>query len=84
MWCLREEIARTAVWCPLMGSVRLREVSVSGGLTVHFVAIPTSWREMEILKVWGQRTRNFGRGGGVGRSIYFSDVLPLIQSQLSI
>ena len=33
MKCLREEIAGTAVWCPLMGRVRLREVSVSGGST---------------------------------------------------
>ena len=29
------EIAGTADWCPLMGGVRLREVSVSGGSTVN-------------------------------------------------
>ena len=30
----RREIAGTAVWYPLLGDVRLRELSVSGGSTV--------------------------------------------------
>ena len=33
--CLRGEIDGTAVWCPLIRSVPLREVSVSGGSTVY-------------------------------------------------
>ena len=35
MFCLRGEIDGTAVWCPLIGSARLREVSVSGGSTIY-------------------------------------------------
>ena len=35
MKCLRGEIVGTAVWFPLMGSVRLQEVSGSGGSTVQ-------------------------------------------------
>ena len=34
-FCLKGEIDGTAVWCPLIRSVRLREVSVSGGSTVY-------------------------------------------------
>ena len=34
-FCLRGEIDGTAVWCPLIRSARLREVSVSGGSTVY-------------------------------------------------
>ena len=33
MWCLY--VARNLTKCPLMRDVRLREVSVSGGSTVH-------------------------------------------------
>ena len=29
-----EQIARTSVWSPLIGGVHLRELSISGGLTV--------------------------------------------------
>ena len=35
IWCFRVEFAGTTVRCPLMGDVRLQEVSLSEGLTLH-------------------------------------------------
>ena len=40
---------RTAVYCPLMGGVRLREVSVSEGSTVTFSAY---LKKVVLLKCW--------------------------------
>ena len=43
------EIAGTTVWCPPMGGVCLREVSISGSSTAVYQEYVYSWVEMNKL-----------------------------------